>query len=177
MERPLETATLAGTSDHERPPSVERNNPTPASESPEPFGSPVPTYRVFPLGSVGSTAIDPIASDVKPFDIAVHVGGFASASSVRQMPPPAAPTHKRQFPETHVRAIASDVIRPEMVVRCPDASVPPTFVTNGPTGVHGLAEDEDVRAPLDRVVAERYAAADALACAGSMFERGHARFA
>ena len=35
--------------------------PTPASESPDAFGSPVPTYRVFPLASLGSMRIEPIA--------------------------------------------------------------------------------------------------------------------
>src|SRR6266481_5812740 len=36
-------AVLPGTGDHELPPLLDLNRPTPASESPEPFGSPVPT--------------------------------------------------------------------------------------------------------------------------------------
>jgi hypothetical protein len=43
----------------------------------------------------------------------VHDGVAARASSVRQMPPPAAATQNRQLPGTHVPAIARAVIRPE----------------------------------------------------------------
>ena len=66
--------------------------PTPASESTEALASPVATYSLFPLGSLGSIRIEPIAllpSEPLTYD---HVA-FApsSALSVTQMPPPAAP--------------------------------------------------------------------------------------
>ena len=55
MERSFAAATLPGTSDQWTPPSVDLYRPMPASESLEPFGSPVPAYTVCPLASVGST--------------------------------------------------------------------------------------------------------------------------
>jgi hypothetical protein len=42
IDRSFETAALPETSDQDRPPLVDRYRPTPASESLDPFGSPVP---------------------------------------------------------------------------------------------------------------------------------------
>src|SRR5690349_12854825 len=69
------------------PPSVDLNRPTPASESEEPFGSPVPTQTVSPEPRV----TEPIALDGRFAPMAVHVGVAASASVVFQRPPPAVP--------------------------------------------------------------------------------------
>src|SRR5689334_15548248 len=77
------------------PPLVDLNRPSPASESPEPFGSPEPAYRVLPLASLGSTINDPKALVGRSSGGAIQVGCAASALAVRQMPPPAAATHNR----------------------------------------------------------------------------------
>src|SRR5437867_12669435 len=77
------------------PPLVDLKSPRPASESPEPLGSPDPAYRVFPLASFGSTMSDPNAFVGRLAGGAIHDGAAASASLVRQIPPPAAATHSR----------------------------------------------------------------------------------
>src|SRR5881398_722056 len=84
--------SLPGTSDRVWPPSVVLKMPTPASESPEAFGSTVPTYAVLPLASFGSMRIEPIAFDCSEAPTDDH-GAFlpASALSVTHTPPPAAP--------------------------------------------------------------------------------------
>src|SRR4051795_6110626 len=86
IERSRATGTLPPSSDHVLPPSVERNRPTPASESLEPFGSPEPAYRVLPLRSVGSTTSEPNAPVVTPVVEGVQLTLAASASAVRQIP-------------------------------------------------------------------------------------------
>src|SRR5262245_56061534 len=90
IERPWATARLPGTRVHEAPASDDVKRPSPASESLEPFGSPVPTSTWAEL--FGSTQSEPIALVVSPFVTDVQAGVFASALSVRQTPPPAAPT-------------------------------------------------------------------------------------
>src|SRR4030081_2648176 len=106
MLRSRLTATLPWTSRHVWPPSGWG----------EPFGSPVPAYRVRPLRSVGSIRIEPIELDCMPADEECQRAGTANASSVIQMPPPAEATYRRQLPATQVGAIASAVTRPESVV-------------------------------------------------------------
>ena len=69
------------------PPSVDLNRPSPASESEEPLGSPVPT-QMLPSEPM---VIEPIALDGRLAPIAVQVGVVASASVVFQSPPPAVP--------------------------------------------------------------------------------------
>lgn len=70
----------------------------PASLSPEPFGSPVPTQIVFFDGSVGSIRSDPIALLGIPLagsalsEICVQLGLVALPLLVFHTPPPAAPT-------------------------------------------------------------------------------------
>src|SRR3954447_26981263 len=96
IERLVATDAEPGTSDHVCPPFVDLKRPRPASESPEPFGSPEPAYSVLPVASFGSTMSEPKALVGRSAGGAPHVGGAASASLVRQMPPPAAATHSRQ---------------------------------------------------------------------------------
>ena len=46
--------------DHVSPPSVDLYRPTPASQPlPQALASPVPTQRVFPVGSFGSNVMEP----------------------------------------------------------------------------------------------------------------------
>src|SRR5262249_33083383 len=90
IERPCVTARLPGTRLHEAPASDDVKRPSPASESLEPFGSPVPTSTWAELW--GSTQSEPIALVVRPDMTDVQAGVLASASLVRQTPPPAAPT-------------------------------------------------------------------------------------
>src|ERR1700694_5667531 len=79
---------------------------------------------------VGSTRSDPIAFVPKLFDKNFQVGVVASALSVRQIPPPAAPTQSRQpfvsrssslSPRLgrQFGAIASAVMRPEVIYGAP----------------------------------------------------------
>src|SRR4051812_9257189 len=78
---------LPGTSVQLRPPSVDLKMPTPASESPDALGSPVPAYRVLPLASAGSIRIEPIAFDGTEPPVKVQVElAPESALSVTQMP-------------------------------------------------------------------------------------------
>src|SRR5215831_12992969 len=104
MERPVATgqvplpeahgavdAVLPGTSVQLLPKSVDLYRPRPASESPEPFGSPVPTYRVLPFESFGSKTIEPIAFDGRPMLDECQFGCEARPLSASHTPPPAAP--------------------------------------------------------------------------------------
>src|SRR3954469_17419648 len=77
------------------PPSVDLNRPRPASESPEPLGSPEPAYSVLPEASLGSTISEPKEFVGRSSGGAIQAGVPASALFVRQMPPPAAATHSR----------------------------------------------------------------------------------
>src|SRR5262245_44981309 len=146
----MATATEPGTSCHVWPPSVDLKSPRPASESPEPFGSPDPAYSVLPDASFGSTISEPNAFVGSVSGGAIHVGCVASALFVRQMPPPAAATQSRQgapagadaFPQ--FGSMASAVTRPDSWVVGPvsvtgsrnwDASAG-TFPVSGPSAVH-----------------------------------------
>src|SRR4051794_17928275 len=95
IERLVATDAEPGTSDHVCPPFVDLKRPRPASESPEPFGSPEPAYSVLPVASLGSTMSEPNAFVGRSSGGAIHVGCAASALFVRQMPPPAAATQSR----------------------------------------------------------------------------------
>src|SRR6267143_1311465 len=101
------------------PPLVDLKRPTPASESAEPFGSPVPTYNVLPLESLGSIAIDPIALEVNPSEEEGQVGEAASPLLLSQMPPPAAPTQTRQLVALQSGATARAETRPELMTPAP----------------------------------------------------------
>src|ERR1700737_4992267 len=68
---------------------------------------------------LGSTRSDPIAFVPKLFDKNVHVGVVARALFVRQIPPPAAPTQRRQLLVLQVGAMASAVMRPEVIYGAP----------------------------------------------------------
>src|SRR4051812_20274642 len=87
--------------------------PTPDSESPEAFGSPVPAYSVPVLPSYVRV---PIALMPNEPDTFVHAGVVAIALSVRQMPPPAAASHMRQTDRLHLLLMASAVTRPETCI-------------------------------------------------------------
>src|SRR5436190_619138 len=85
--------------------------PTPASESPEAFGSPVPAYSVLPEGSFGSISNEPIAFVPKLPEMYCQFDPL-SALSVRQTPPPAAATYSKHLPSEQVGEIAIAVTRP-----------------------------------------------------------------
>ena len=138
IDRSRATAALPGSRAQWAPPSVDRNRPTPASESDEPLGSPVPAYRVLPDGSLGSTTIDPMALEVRPVSTGCQSGWVARASFVLQMPPPAAPTHRRHEPVgLQFGSMAIAVTRPEVVV-----SRPVYVVTAGTRGSTGPSADQ-----------------------------------
>ena len=62
--------------------------PTPASQpEPQAFGSPVPTNRVRPCLSFGSSSIDAVLLCSNPADTYCHFVESARASFVRQTPP------------------------------------------------------------------------------------------
>jgi hypothetical protein len=67
---------------------------------------------VLPLGSFGSSVTEPAALIPSGPPRYVQLGLAASASFVRQTPPPAGVTKTRQLPGTHFCAIAIDVVRP-----------------------------------------------------------------
>src|SRR5918912_2515880 len=95
--------------------------PTPDSESPDAFGSPVPAYNVLPLGSVGSRSIVPIAFDRNPFETKTQYGSGENGLSVRQIPPPAAATQSRQFEfSVQTGVLIIDVTRPAMWNSAPE---------------------------------------------------------
>src|SRR5882724_928135 len=100
--------------------------PTPASQ-PElhRFASPVPRYSVLPLESLGSAVSAPTEFCPIPPVRYVQLGSAATASSVRQTPPPAAPTQRRQLPGTHVGAMTRTGLRVAVVSVLPvNASTP-----------------------------------------------------
>ena len=89
--------------------------PTPDSESPDAFASPVPAYSVLPLESFGSRSMVPMAFDRKPLETKTQYGSGESGLSVRQMPPPAAATHRRHCEfEVQTGVMANAVMRPAM---------------------------------------------------------------
>src|SRR6185369_16745355 len=121
------------TRDQCSPPSVDLYNPSPASESLEPFGSPVPTYTVAPLGSVGSYRRDPIELVANPALTGRHCGVPASTFAVFHTPPPAAPTSAvQEFPPQRLDT-AKLVTRPDTTEGAPVyVTGPGTLPTVGP---------------------------------------------
>src|SRR5450759_3261044 len=85
--------------------------PTPASESAEAFGSPVPAYSVFPEASLGSMSSEPIALVPKIPETNCQFDPVR-ALSVRQTPPPAAATYSVHLLWVQVGEIAIAVTRP-----------------------------------------------------------------
>ena len=111
--------------------------PTPASESPDALGSPVPAYSVLPVASFGSRSSDPIALLLNPFDVKTQYGSGDSGLSVRQMPPPAAAIHNRHRLVVHVGEIATAVMRPDVRYCAPEKVRRPGIVAwIGPTRSH-----------------------------------------
>src|SRR6478672_2630670 len=138
------------------PPLVDLNRPRPASESPEPFGSPEPAYRVLPVASFGSTMSEPKLLVGSASGGAIQAGAAAMASFVRQMPPPAAATQSRHGAPAGADALpqlgsmASAVTRPDSLV---DGPVCVTGSKNWPDspGMFVLTGPSAVQAPLDTV--------------------------
>src|SRR5262245_39463769 len=85
--------------------------PTPASESADAFGSPVPAYNVSPEGSLGSISSDPIAFVSKLPETYVQPEPL-SALSVRHTPPPAAATYSVHLACLQLGETAIAVTRP-----------------------------------------------------------------
>src|SRR4051794_18485994 len=122
IERLVATDADPGTSDQVCPPFVDLKRPRPASESPEPFGSPEPAYSVLPDASFGSTTSEPNAFVGRSSRGASQAGCAASALFVRQIPPPPAATHSRHGAPPGADALpqlgsmASAVTRPDSCV-------------------------------------------------------------
>src|SRR5919206_4816918 len=103
--------------------------PTPDSQPDEQrFASPVPRWSVFPEGSFGSATSAPTEFSARPPSSHVQDGLAASASSVRQTPPPAVPTQRRQLPGTHVGATTSAVSRLAVGVVAPENESTPGWI-------------------------------------------------
>src|SRR5258706_14200112 len=85
--------------------------PTPASESLEALGSPVPAYSVFPDGSPGSMRSEPIALVAKLPEMNCQ-SAPVSALSVRHTPPPAAATYSVHLLWLQAGEMAIAVTRP-----------------------------------------------------------------
>ena len=119
IARPAEAATLPGASCQSLPRLSDLKRPRPASESPEPLASPVPTYSVRARSSVGSKTMEPMAlvgmSPLEDF----HSGVLDRGSLVIHTPPPAAPTNSGQSPGWQRGDRARLVTRPETVVARP----------------------------------------------------------
>ena len=80
---------------------------------------------MLPVGSLGAAVSVPTEFCAMPAVRYVQLGSAASASSVRQTPPPETPTHSRQFPGVHVGAITIAVTRLAVVFVAPEnASTP-----------------------------------------------------
>src|SRR5678816_3788155 len=90
---------------------------------------------VLPVESFGSTVRLPMLLVPSPWPIQRHPGSVAFiASSLRQTPPPAAPTHIRHGPSlSQAGEIASAATRPE---KFPVPLAPPSFMLSGPRLVH-----------------------------------------
>ena len=95
MARPANAAAPSGPI-QVSPPSVDLYIPTPAAESLEALASPVPTYSVSPVGSLGSSVIELPEFIPKSPDRNCQLGWPLSAFFVRHTPPPAANIHTRQ---------------------------------------------------------------------------------
>src|SRR6266498_3094399 len=109
MPRPPKTDLPYGPV-HVSPPSVDLYRPTPWTQPlPHVLPSPVPTQSVF--GSAGSRVMAPMELIWNEPLRYFHEGSSASAFSVRQIPPPAGPTHMRQWPARQSGAIAIALMR------------------------------------------------------------------
>ncbi len=100
---------------NEVPPSVDLKSPSPASESEEPLGSPVPT-QTLPSEPI---VTDPIALDGRLAPTEVHVGDAARALVVFQRPPPAVPAYSVQEATVQAPEVANDVVRPDTCAALP----------------------------------------------------------
>src|SRR5438046_10629166 len=126
--------------------------PKPASESPDAFGSPVPAYSVPVAASKVNVPIEFVA---KLPERNVQFGEFPSALLVRQTPPPAAATQSMQSPFVQVGAMASAVMRPEVMYEAPlKVKISGKFATLGPMRFHAPAE----RAASDFMFAHAFCA-------------------
>src|SRR6267143_4254758 len=114
--------------------------PTPASHPDEQrWPSPVPRYSVFPLLSFGSSVNVPTEVwSRSPGWSCFQSGSFASALSVRQTPPPDAPTQTRQREAPQSGATTSAVIRLAVVFVAPEKAMTPGWTPSclGPKNVH-----------------------------------------
>src|SRR5262249_9412315 len=78
-----------------------------------------------------------MAAESIPFVIAVQLGGVASASLVRQTPPPAAPRESRQSPGLQLDATPIDVTRPDSIFGPNERDHSTgTLPVDGPSGCH-----------------------------------------
>src|SRR5258707_1016168 len=91
--------------------------PTPASASPAAASSPVPAYSVLCAASYVRAPIAPEAN--APSDTLTQPPLPERALSVRQTPPPAAPTHSVHCCAVQLGEIASAVMRPEVTYWLP----------------------------------------------------------
>lgn len=82
---------------------------------PHEFASPVPTHNVLPVGSFGSSAIEP--TELMPNGPLRYcqLGWPLNAFFVRQMPPPAGATQSRQFPSVQLGSMARATVRPPAI--------------------------------------------------------------
>src|SRR5687767_13347566 len=90
---------------------------------------------VLPVSSFGSSVRLPILLVPSPSPIQRQpTSSGCIASSDRQTPPPAVPTHRRHGPwSAHAGEIASAETRPE---KLPDPLAPPSVVLEGPRLIH-----------------------------------------
>jgi len=79
---------------------------------PHALGSPVPAQRVFDDRSLGSSASAATLLCSKVWETYDHSGSSASASFVRQTPPPAFASQRRQLPATQYGSISTAIERP-----------------------------------------------------------------
>ncbi len=80
---------------------------------------------MLPVGSFGSADSVPTEFCSKAPLTFFHVGLAASASSVRQTPPPEAPAHMRQSPGVHDGAISSAGVRVAVALFAPEKASTP----------------------------------------------------
>src|SRR6266850_4411655 len=114
--------------------------PTPASHPDEQrWPSPVPRYSVFPLLSVGSSVNVPTEVwSRSPGRSCFQSGSLARAFSVRQTPPPDAPTQTRQRAVPQSGDTTSAVTRLAVEFVAPEKAVTPGWTASsfGPKNFH-----------------------------------------
>src|ERR1700736_5773002 len=109
----------------------------------------------------GSTRSDPIAFVPKLFDKNFHDGVVARALSVRQIPPPAAPTQRRQLLALQFGAMASAVMRPEVIYGAPlKVKTPGKLAVLGPISCHLPGACSPASIELQPLLAARVASPD-----------------